>query len=181
VVTLGSKYVPYFCEENIWHLCQDPVFEGLERRVVFISNAERQCPVWCQRSAAAPGEPVVWDYHVILFVQVDEQWRVYDLDTVLGLDVPMVEYLQQSFAPRGLLPLPWAQRFRVIEADTYVQHFSSDRSHMRQGPQWKAQPPAWPCILADDAQHNLFDFVDTHAPFYGSCFDLPGLCSWFGV
>ena len=124
---------------------------------------------------------MVWDYHVILLVQADGAWRVYDLDSLLGLDVPLAQYLRSSFAPRGPLPPPWAQRFRVIDADIYVKHFSSDRSHMRREGRWTAPPPPWPCILSGEDAHNLFAFADTRAPFHGSCFDLPGLQARFGV
>lgn len=40
-----------------------------------------QVPLWRQRSAAAPGQPVVWDYHVFLLAQLaGHSALVLDLD-----------------------------------------------------------------------------------------------------
>lgn len=149
------RYAPSYCEENVWHLCGEPRFARVEARVVFVSNAERACALWCQRSAERPGEAVVWDYHVILAARAACGWEVWDLDTTLGAPVPLAEYLAMTFVDLRLLPPPLldelaglAPRFRVLEAELYRAEFSSDRSHM-EGAGWEIRPPAppWPAIV----------------------------------
>ena len=33
------KYTASYCEENVWHLCQEPIFEGVEVKVVMVHLA----------------------------------------------------------------------------------------------------------------------------------------------
>lgn len=152
------RYQPFWCEENVWHLAGEPALAARRRKVVFISNAAQQCAVWAQRA----GDPVVWDYHVVLVV--DD--RVFDLDTTLGVDVPLSTWCAVSFraeAPPALRP-----RFRVVDADVYRATFSSDRSHMRDAlGHWCAPPPPWPAIHDAARGMNLMQFVDVERPFCG--------------
>ena len=136
-----------FCEENIWHLAQEPVFAESERVVAIISNAEAACLFWDQRLCEAPDYPVWWDYHVILFVS-DGGWRVYDLDTALPFPADASTYLRQTFRFQERMPEVIRPRFLLLEGDAYVRSFSSDRSHMRDGDgAWYAPPPDWPPIV----------------------------------
>ena len=64
-MSFEPKYQASYCEENIWHLANEPSLEKLERFAVIISNAGKCFAMWDQKLAAA-GEPVMWDYHVIL-------------------------------------------------------------------------------------------------------------------
>lgn len=138
-------YTPYYCEENVWHLCDELRRPGVERRVVFISNPSKQCALWHQRAAHAPGEPVLWDYHVILFAR-DEAWRVWDLDTLLGMPVDLRTYLVRTFEEQRV-PARFMPLFRVLDGDEYLELFSSDRAHMRnEDGSWKQPPPAWTAI-----------------------------------
>lgn len=145
-------YWPLFCEENIWRLCQRADFAERERQIVFISNPHKTCALWQQRQQRAAGNgnrPVVWDYHVVLFV-LFEQWTVWDLDSVLPLGEPLVSYLSQTFPAVTQQPqyAPYQPRFRVIDAQVFVPSFSSDRSHMRNTDgSWIAEPPLWPSII----------------------------------
>lgn len=140
-------YCARYCEENIWHLAQDPALAEFERVVAIISNAEASCLFWDQRMCEAPDYPVWWDYHVILFVKVDD-WRVYDLDTALPFPVAASTYLRQTFRFQGRMPEVIRPRFLLFDGEAYVQSFSSDRSHMRDGDgAWYAPPPEWPPII----------------------------------
>ena len=95
------RYCPYFCEENVWHLCTDdrvildhepiPVEN---RRVVFISNARRRVAMWKQRAGGS--QSVLWDYHVVLLAG----GNVWDLDTTLGFPIPLDAWVRGSFHPR---------------------------------------------------------------------------------
>ncbi len=143
------RYCARYCEENIWHLAQEPVFADRERErvVAIISNAEAACLFWDQRMCEAPDYPVWWDYHVILFVK-EGAWRVYDLDTALPFPVAASTYLRQTFRFQERMPEVIRPRFLLLDGDDYVRSFSSDRSHMRDGDgAWYAPPPAWPPIV----------------------------------
>lgn len=174
-----TLYTPYYCEENIWWLCQDPRLAGARREVVFISNAQRACALFHQRAAAAPDGPVLWDYHVVLAVEGERGFEVWDLDCTLGAPLAAVAWLEATFGPVVALPALVHPRFRVVDAETYVASFSSDREHMR-SPEggWHAPPPEWPRVLRGEP--NLDRFIDLERPFLGEVLDLPGLCARWG-
>ena len=163
-------YSPSYCEENIWHLCQEPDFEVYDKKVVFISNDRRSCPLWNQRACVSLDQPVLWDYHVILLFR-NENWQVYDLDTLLATPTPLGEYIQNTFT-RDPVAQPFLPVFRVIEADEFVSVFSSDRSHMLTADgTWQAPPPPWPTIVRNN-QSNLMELVDMRNPSFGTIMDL---------
>lgn len=166
---MRHRYQPFYCEENIWHLCQEACFEGRRPRVVFISNAHQQVAMWGQRAGDEDrGGLIAWDYHVVLrAADPDEIW---DLDTVFGCPLPTAQYLSVSF---GALPPRFAPRFRVIDAAGFVQAFASDRSHMRtKTGRFKRPPPPWPLILPPGVEPSLARFIDVEQPFIGSVMDL---------
>jgi len=172
---LGLRRQPFYCEENVWHLCQDPRFEGRPREAVFISNPARACPMWRQR--AGEGRPIVWDYHVVLLVH--QPFELWDVDTTLGLPVAPKDYLDESFdrsVPPEYLPF-----FRLVPAEIFVATFASDRSHMRRRDgSYHKPPPSWPPIGAPGAPSNLFSFVDMKAPFLGEVVSLDDLAARVG-
>lgn len=173
-------YTPYYCEENVWHLCQQPQFVGLETKVVFISNARRQCPLWHQRAAVNPAEPVLWDYHVILICKMENTWYVYDLDTALPMPIPVVEYIHRTFAATEKLDLIWHPIFRVVDAEEYARTLSSDRSHMLdEYGNWMQLPPNWPCIF-QAPKTNLQQFIDVTDTSIGKVATLVELRAQFG-
>lgn len=172
---LTLPYTPYYCEENVWHLCQRPELEPFERRVVFVFAQSESCLLW-QQQAAAPGQPVGWDYHVFLLVR-DGPWQVWDLDTRLPLPVPWTTYYDATFgptlallaqAPPRIATAAWEPRFRMLPAERYVAEFASDRSHMRTpAGAWLKPPPPWPRI---GTGHNLPRFLDPHDDHFGPLF-----------
>jgi len=168
-----TAYQPYYCEENIWHLCRDPRFAGRECQVLFISNLQQSVAIWSAR-LAPPDEPVIWDYHVVLLCR-EGDWQIWDLDTRLAQPCAADAFLRASFRachPR-LKPL-----FRLIEADRYQDQFSSDRSHMRlAGGGFRQPPPPWPPIF-DGVQNRLEGFIDMSDTFHGPVFDMAGLVAF---
>jgi hypothetical protein len=180
-VTLeGAAYHPFYCEENVHHLCSDARIEGRRKLVAFVSNARRAVALWAQRAAPFVGQPVVWDYHVLLFAERGRAWEAYDLDSTLGCPVAAAAYLDGTFpagAPPGLGP-----RFRVIDATEFVRVFASDRSHMRRPDgTFTEPPPPWPPIRgAPGAESNLERFVDVTRPFAGELLDLEELRARLG-
>ncbi len=171
------SYAPYYCEENIWHLCQEADFHAFDRKVVFISNDRRTCALWNQRAQPVAGEPVLWDYHVILMFrntgsQVSDGWHVYDLDTLLGAPIPIAEYIESTFGDPSLVPAEFGPKFRVIDADEFVSVFSSDRSHMLTADgRWQVEPPPWPAIIRNGSS-NLMELIDMRNSTVGSVMEL---------
>ncbi len=153
-------HTPYYCEENVWHLCQHTSVVGEERHVLWMTNSRQRCTFRFQRAAAQPGAAVVWDYHTVLISRT-ETWMVWDLDHVLGFPVSLRDYLDASFGRVPARTERFACRFRVIPADAYVERFSSNRSHMlRPDGSWMAPPPEWPVI--DHANPAIFrELLDT--------------------
>lgn len=165
------RYAPYYCEENIWHLCQEDDFASFERKVVLISNETRTCALWSQRARPAEFEPVIWDYHVILLFRNDG-WQVFDLDTVCGAPVAFAKYADYTFGS-GEIPEEFLPKFRVVDADEFVASFSSDRSHMLTADgQWQVPPPPWPAIIRND-QSNLMKLIDMAEAEPGTVMSLP--------
>lgn len=167
-----AKYWPYYCEENVWHLCHALPEADTHSLVAVVSNAAQSVAMWEQRAAAGDG-PILWDYHVLLLRADESGWRVVDLDSRLGSDVEADRYLRESFRPlpRGRESL--APRFRLIPAETYRFALHSDRRHMR-GPsgEWRAEPPPWPPIGEGS---NLAEFVAMDGPFLGRVVELETL------
>ncbi|GAA5815779.1 hypothetical protein MFLAVUS_009294 [Mucor flavus] len=125
-------YTRCYCEENIYLLCkeikekQNEVLEHCS--VVYISNQDRMVPLWKQKAGDGQ-QPVVWDYHVILYVEGSEA-MIYDYDTTLSFPASAKEYFIETFKPEYKLKKKFDRYFRFVEAKTYLEQFSSDRSHM---------------------------------------------------
>ena len=144
----GYKYATNYCEENAWHLCQEPIFEGVEVKVVFVLSHGGVCRLWDQHLAGDEDEPVCWDYHAFV-VALQGEWMAWDLDTRLGLPAPLRIYLARTFRSSDDLPDFFDPVFRVVDAEEYLATFSSDRGHMLgPGGEWMATPPEWEPILA---------------------------------
>lgn len=118
--------------------------------------------IYAQRAAVEAGYPVIWDYHVVLFVR-REGWRVWDLDSALGLDVPLATYLAASFPPLGNPP-GYAPRFRVMTAADFRAGLATDRRHMRGPDGWHQPPPPWPAIGEGFTLDRLLDLTDAASP-----------------
>jgi hypothetical protein len=176
--TRPDYYTPHYCEENVWHLIQDSGVTANELYAMFISNARKACPMWQQRAAPRPQEPVVWDYHVVVLGR-KQHWEVWDLDTVLPTPVSARTYLASTFSSEASLPKDLRTYFRVVPRDQYLAYFASDRSHMkRPDGSWMAPPPSRSPIRTTTEVMNLFRFVDMAKVFLGEVYDLNGLLSF---
>lgn len=167
------RYQAYYCEENAWHLCQAPAL-GPAPWVVFVSNPARQCLMLAQRAGHGQWAQVVWDYHVVVFDALDTPLaRCWDLDTRLPFPVRARTWLAQTFAWVGHADTRYEPRFRVMPRAIYLDHFASDRRHMKaEDGRWRAPPPPWPCI---GAEHRLDIFVDMGPDGPGVVLDLDAL------
>ena len=158
-------YHSRYCEENIWWLCQQP--DLIHSNVLVIAAAEAECfPILCQREANAPDEPLLWDYHVVLLWHTSHQAYILDFDTTLPFCTPLERYFEQSFLAEELLYPEYVPWFRLIKAQAYLQHFKSDRRHMRTKNGWYAPPPPWPPISENES--NLHRFTTMTNREYGS-------------
>lgn len=163
-------YTPHYCEENIWQAVRHPDFHThLDHTyAVFISNAIRQCPIWAQRASIIHGNPVVWDYHVIMLVAPpDAPATTWDFDTLIGTPSDFETWWATSFPFLEHLTVPYQPCFRLISASDYLSVFSSDRRHMKDDKgNWRMPPPSWPAIF--NGSHNLSELIDMSG-------DTPGL------
>ena len=186
-------YTSCYCEENVWQLCKqiqkDNPTQLSECYVVFISNKNRQVPLWMQKSAKDPLTPVVWDYHVIL-VQKPAQGKpsepsqgkplVYDLDSLLAFPCLLEDYIHQAIQSENSMKKQYHRRFRVVEAAMFLETFASDRSHMRlPNGQYQKPPPDYPAIRTPTEEMNLDQFIDMSPGFHGRVKDLKGLIAMF--
>ena len=176
---LSRYYWPGYCEESIWHLCGELRAAGDEALVAFVSNSLRHVAMWCQRTARADGEPVIWDYHVILMTRREAVWQVLDPNCTLPAPTPAAHYLETSFPPLPKRWIPFRPQFRLLSAIDYRRELCSDRSHMRAPDgSWLSPPPSGPCIGRGT---NLMRFVDMEADFLGQVCDLAGLRRRLGL
>lgn len=164
----------------MWHLAFDPSvllddvpLSELAREAVFITNEARVVPTWRQRA----GDPVWWDYHVILCAHAPSGWRALDLDSTLGWAIPAADWIEGSFQ-RAPAPPELAPRFRVVGSASLAATFSSDRSHMRDAAGNATRPfPDWPPIQCALGPMTLPRFLDLQDPIAGEWLDLAGLRS----
>ena len=150
--TTHLKYQPYFCEENIWQLCQHPQYLGGE--VIFISSFGEHFPMLCQAGSDHPSYPIFWDYHVVLL----KDGYIHDFNSTLPFTTSVAEYFERSFIDESLLTPLQRPMFRVLSAEDYVTFFQSDRRHMKTADNWDAPPPDWPMI--SETSSNLHRFID---------------------
>jgi len=163
-----SRYTPYFCEENVWRLARAREAKGRPGVfAVFITNRAHRVALWQQRA----GDPVAWDYHVVLI----DGATVVDLDTTLegAPSLPVETWLGGTFRPVAAALAP---RFRVVDSAALLRTFSSDRSHMRGPGGVPLQPfPEWPAIRCPLGDHTLPRYLDLDDDIAGEWLDLDAL------
>lgn len=157
------KYTKNYCEENIWHLCQHPELAGFNKKVLFVSNTDKNCAFYFQKDSNA-GAPVWWDYHVILFASKDNAKLIFDLDSSLGQPTDFLDYLRLTFQGLDGKNESSLPKFKAIDSADYLTDFFSDRGHMKDTDgDWIFEPPQWP-IIANNMElpiQELLDFTAT--------------------
>lgn len=127
---------------------------------LFYSNQLKNVPMFQQKAGASGDVSVCWDYHVILlcFREGEGQAVVYDIDSLLPYPCPLGEYLTHSFPYEW--PFPFGPLFRVVPLDTFLGHFSSDRSHMRDNSgNFRQPPPPYAPIAGGENPNNLQEYL----------------------
>ncbi|UZR93651.1 hypothetical protein [Chondrinema litorale] len=160
-------YQEFYCEENIWHLCQQKELQNLNSKVIFLLPLYQYIAVW-QSRLAKKNMPILWDYHVILFVEEENSiWHVYDFDTVLPFKSKAEDYFNVSFSEWYPDFLPFV---KLIDRKEYVSHFHSDRSHMvDEFGNWEAPPPEWQTIINEEGV-PLADILNLENQTIGKCY-----------
>lgn len=152
---------PFFCEENafleVQRLAAEPA-RPVPLEAVFIGNPGGHFAMWNQRAARRPGQPLAWDYHVV----VRAGGAIHDAECLLGAVLPAIEWLAASFPPGLELPARLRPYFRRVAADMLLREFASDRRHMRRADgRWQKPVPPWPPIRTPDGRtHTLPRFLD---------------------
>ncbi|MFO0745806.1 MAG: hypothetical protein U1F43_09040 [Myxococcota bacterium] len=139
-------YWPYYCEENAWRLLAATALVRGPAAAVLVANRGGRVACWSQR-AADPGEPVLWDYHVVVAEleppDLDEP-RLWDPDCRLGPTLPASAWLAATFLEPEVVRPRFHPRFRVVPRERWVAGLATDRSHMRRADgRWRKPPPPW--------------------------------------
>ena len=179
-------YQAAYCEENIWHLCQQSNFQSKIQSktqskiqnsyVVFIFSKGDAFPMLKQRASGDHGLPIFWDYHVVLLVMTENN-QVLDFDTTLEFNTDIGSYFRESFVDESFLSdqeIPW---FRLVPSDEFVRLFSSDRRHMKTATGWLSPPPSWPTI--GDIGSNLAAFIQAEDNQFGELLTYDAMLSRF--
>ncbi|KAK6791213.1 hypothetical protein RDI58_010294 [Solanum bulbocastanum] len=163
-------HTPYYCEENIYLLCKKLCDDGLadpdgsDLFVIFISNEKKQIPLWHQKASQRAEGVILWDYHVICVQKKSNENSsslVWDLDSSLPFPSPLGTYVADSIRPSIQIFSEFKRFFRAVHAPIFLQHFASDRRHMKDSAgNWIAEPPSHEAIVAEDgAVHNLNEYI----------------------
>jgi hypothetical protein len=151
-------YQAAYCEENVWHLCQQNHLRN--SYVVFIFSKGDAFPMLNQRASEHPTLPIFWDYHVVLLVKnKNKNNQILDFDTTLAFNTDFVSYFSESFVNESLLLDKEAPLFRLVPSNEFATSFSSDRSHMKISTGWISPPPSWQII--GSLESNLAEFIQT--------------------
>ncbi|CAI4230930.1 unnamed protein product [Auanema sp. JU1783] len=174
-----NLYTSNYCEENVYRLiaqrldCLSHVDSDNSREfvtnlsedvdkftVIFISNANRQIPLFCQKSRSS--SYVIWDYHVILMEDTGQEFIIWDYDSTLPFPCEFSKYFEKSLNDNNQynIPDPLKRMFRFIPAKHYLRLFNNDRSHMKlENGDWSSPPPQWTAIFKTDSKSNIHDFI----------------------
>jgi len=140
------NYSANFCEENIWHLCQNQELKGYSKQVLIVSNSSKNCPFRFQKSIN-DDKVVWWNYHVIMMASSQESKLIYDFDSTLPIPISAKEYFGKTFEKKDHLKDADLPFFKIIDAINYIESFYSDRSHMKdEAGNWISSPPNWQII-----------------------------------
>ncbi|KAG1695559.1 Protein N-terminal glutamine amidohydrolase [Nymphon striatum] len=183
-------YTPFYCEENIWKLCEtiQSINTGALQccHVIFISNEKEMVPLWAQKAGSQGSSGLVtWDYHVILAYSLLNETmtrsKIYDFDSRRPFPSNFHDYFHDTFRPNLQLEPDYHRMFRVIGAPSYLKLFSSNRFHMKKvDGTWCADPPSYSCILNEAGSDTLKSFISMkESRMYGEIFSQDALFKRF--
>jgi len=147
-------YTRLFCEENIWQLAKSLINQGVNNQdinIIFISNKNKQIAIFNQLTAEV-NQPAIWDYHVILMINISQSPYILDFDTRLFFSSRLEDYFKNSFP--DIINPEYQSHYRVIPATYYLEYFYSDRSHMKNIISSQEFPP-YPCLCPKTKERLL--------------------------
>jgi len=124
-------YTPLFCEENIWKLIKSFYTSKLATPidVLFIINPSNTVAVF-EQSLSVDGQPMIWDYHVVLSACFKQQTVIFDFDSRCDFPAEINQYFAATFPENRPVSNKFQALLKAIPANLYLQGFSSDRKHM---------------------------------------------------
>jgi len=124
-------YTPLFCEENIWKLVESLYTNQFAKPidVLFIINEAQSVAVFNQNQSLN-ANPVIWDYHVVLLAQINNESVIFDFDSRCEFPTPIEKYFHVSFPLTNNIYENFLPYIKKIKAIYYFEHFYSDRMHM---------------------------------------------------
>lgn len=149
-------YTALFCEENIYHLCQSLLAQGIARKhceVIFISNQHRSIALFSQQLSNKT-EAIIWDYHVVLQAEVQNKRFIFDFDSQLDFPCKADIYWTKTLPNKAIIKPQYLSNFRIIHSADYCRYFHSDRLHM-QGMIESNQYPKENCILTAENKNRI--------------------------
>lgn len=165
----SQPYQPFYCEENVWCLLQNPALPE-PGAALLITNPRQSVAVYGQRHAHR--EPLIWDYHVVLLLP--RHGLVLDLDDRDPGARPVAAWLAHAFRPTD--PAELHPLFRMVPGPEFLRTFSSDRSHMQLADgSFRQPPPPWRAPFQPRLGMNLPRFLDLADPIAGTVVDADGL------
>ncbi len=168
-------YQAFYCEENVWQACRVLAAraDGWRRHAVLVTNPTRTVACWAQRACSSPGEPVVWDYHVVLVERQEKEVSIRDPDCTRGARLPALDWLDATFPVSYVVPARYRPLFRVVPSARYLAGLHTDRRHMRRADGgWVKPPPPWDPPGAP--MHDLDAWLDLTNPGPDAVLDLEG-------
>jgi len=126
------SYTSLFCEENIWKLIESLLnYKSIKPLdVLFLINHSEKIAIFNQLKSEL-NQPVIWDYHVILSALIDDETVILDFDSRDSFPAKIDSYFRKTFSDWHHIAKDYQPLLKAINAEHYHQHFSSDRSHMR--------------------------------------------------
>tara|TARA_B100000609_G_scaffold81476_1_gene65067 strand:+ start:103 stop:684 length:582 start_codon:yes stop_codon:yes gene_type:complete len=153
------EFCDFYCEENTWRALEC-LPQACYALIICNKNQEILC---CNQLVSGRFHRLLtWDYHVIPILYSDGMTGngdllVIDRNAMEGPICPLSRWFECCFpyvsngkviAEYAAELEPFLPRFRLIEKTTYLQLFSSDRSHMKRNERWLRSPPSWAPIYS---------------------------------
>lgn len=163
---LSTTYTAFYCEENVWQLCRtiNNKWKSLIETsyCVFVTNDQKKNVLYYQKLSKSKFQPVIWDYHVVFLMLIDNEYFIFDKDSLLSFPCPAKEYFISTFTENPIENQTCESVFRLVEARDFLKNFASDRSHMMVGGQFLKDPPNYCPIKTENDSHILDKYLSTN-------------------
>jgi len=155
-------YTSLFCEENIWKLIESSFTSNviIPIDVLFIINELNSVALY-EQNISNSNQAVIWDYHVVLTAQINNQLIILDFDSRCEFPCEINTYFNKTFINYSLLNIRYKPFIKAIPAEFYYHNFASTRQHMK-GIISESEFPNYEIIMPDN-KTNLLTLEDCRA------------------